>query len=63
MPITPLGPIVREPIVEVPLVPVTVMVPVAMRFAKDRFPENKPFPCTENKELGEVVPMPKLPPK
>ena len=61
MPITPLGPIVREPMVEVPLVPVTVIVPVAMRLAADRVPENKPLPWTDSKELGVVVPIPNLP--
>ena len=61
MPIRPSGPIVNEPIVEVPLVPVTVMVPVAIRLAADKVPENNPFPCTDNREPGVVVPNPALP--
>ena len=35
-----------------------VIVPVAVRFASERLPENSPFPCTERFVLGVVVPMP-----
>ena len=60
MPNRPSGPIVMEPIVEVPEVPVTVIVPVAIILAEETFPENKLFPCTENNAPGVVVPMPML---
>ena len=38
-----------------------VTVPVAVRFAVLRLLENSPFPCTENRAPGVVVPMPHLP--
>ena len=37
------------------------MVPVAVRFATERFPEKSPLPWTERACEGEVVPMPTLP--
>ena len=45
---------------EVPM-PVTVSVPVAVRLARETFPENRPLPWTERVEAGEVVPMPTFP--
>jgi len=36
-------------------------VPVAVRLARERVPEMRPFPWTERIWVGEVVPMPRLP--
>jgi len=43
--------------VEAPM-PVTVSVPVAVRLASERLPENKLLPWTESVDAGVVVPMP-----
>ena len=41
--------------------PVTLRVPVAIKFASDTLPEKRPLPWTERSDAGEVVPMPTLP--
>ncbi len=40
--------------------PKTLIVPVAFKLAKFKFPENNPFPCTANKTPGVEVPIPRL---
>ena len=49
-------------IVLVPLLERDEIVPVAVRLARVRLPENMESPWTENLKAGEVVPMPTEPP-
>ena len=51
-------PMVSIPVVEALTV---VIVPVAVKFAKVRFPEINALPCTDKSWEGEVVPKPSLP--
>ena len=55
----PLEELLISPLV---LIPFTVSVPVAMRFAAEMSPETISLPCIERFVEGEVVPMPTLPP-
>lgn len=45
----------------IPIFPEIEAVPVAVRLAKERLPENRPSPCTESCAHGVVLPMPMRP--